>query len=108
MSACVLIHFSVQLPDSPWTMALQAPPSMGFSKQEYWSGVPFPSPVIKYEVSEVKWLNRVLTLPDPMDCCLPGSSVHGIFQARILEWVATAFSELTYRAIQILKVINNQ
>ena len=33
-----------------------------------------------------------LTLCDPMDCSLPGSSVHGIFQARILEWVAISFS----------------
>ena len=32
------------------------------------------------------------TLDDPMDCSLPGSSVHGIFQARILEWGAIAFS----------------
>ena len=32
------------------------------------------------------------TLPNPMDCSLPGSSVHGIFQARVLEWVASAFS----------------
>ena len=32
------------------------------------------------------------TLSDPMDCSLPGSSVHGIFQARLLEWVAIAFS----------------
>ena len=32
------------------------------------------------------------TLSDPMDCSLPGSSIHGIFQARILEWVAIAFS----------------
>ena len=32
------------------------------------------------------------TLSDPMDCSPPGSSVHGIFQARVLEWVATAFS----------------
>ena len=32
------------------------------------------------------------TLSDPMDCSLPGSSVHGIFQARVLEWVAIAFS----------------
>ena len=32
------------------------------------------------------------TLHDPMDCSLPGSSVHGIFQARVLEWVAIAFS----------------
>ena len=30
------------------------------------------------------------TLSDPMDCSLPGSSIHGIFQARVLEWVATA------------------
>ena len=33
-----------------------------------------------------------LTLCDPMDCSLPGSSVHGIFQARILEWIAISFS----------------
>ena len=32
------------------------------------------------------------TLCDPMDCSLPGSSIHGIFQARILEWVAISFS----------------
>ena len=34
------------------------------------------------------------TLSDPMDCSLPGSSVHGIFQARVLEWGAVAFSLL--------------
>ena len=34
------------------------------------------------------------TLSDPMDCSLPGSSVHGIFQVRVLEWVAIAFSEV--------------
>ena len=33
------------------------------------------------------------TLSDPMDCSLSGSSIHGIFQARVLEWVASAFSE---------------
>ena len=33
------------------------------------------------------------TLRDPMDCSPPGSSVHGIFQARVLEWGAIAFSE---------------
>ena len=33
------------------------------------------------------------TLGDPMDCTLPGSSIHGIFQARALEWGATAFSK---------------
>ena len=36
------------------------------------------------------------TLCDPMDCSLPGSAVHGIFQARVLEWVAIAFSNLIF------------
>ena len=35
----------VQLLATPWTTAYQAPPSMGFSRQEYWSGVPLPSPI---------------------------------------------------------------
>ena len=39
-----------------------------------------------------KLLQSCLTLSDPMDCSLPGSSVHGIFQARIVEWVAISFS----------------
>ena len=34
----------VRLFATPWTVAHQAPPSMGFSRQEYWSGLPFPSP----------------------------------------------------------------
>ena len=33
---------------TPWTAAYQAPPSMGFSRQEYWSGVPLPSPGVEY------------------------------------------------------------
>ena len=40
------------------------------------------------------------TLRDPMDCSLPGSSVHGIFQARVLEWGAIAFSESQRKAMQ--------
>ena len=44
----------------------------------------------KYNFSEVKSevAQSCPTLCNPMDCSLPGSSVHGIFQARILEWVA--------------------
>ena len=42
---CVLSHFShVQLFVTPWTVAHQAPLSMGFPRQEYWSGLPFPMP----------------------------------------------------------------
>ena len=42
--------------------------------------------------SESEVAQSHLTLSDPMDCSLPGSSIHGIFQARVLEWVAIAFS----------------
>ena len=40
------------------------------------------------------------TLSDPMDCSPPGSSVHGIFQARVLEWGAIAFSVIDYSIVQ--------
>ena len=43
--------------------------------------------------SESKVAQSCLTLSDPMDCSLPGSSTHGIFQARVLEWGAIAFSD---------------
>ena len=42
-------------------------------------------------VAAAKSLQSCSTLSDPMDCSLPGSSVHGIVQARVLEWVAIAF-----------------
>ena len=45
--------------------------------------------------SESEVAQSCLTLSDPMDCSLPGSSIHGIFQARVLEWSAIAFSEGT-------------
>ena len=43
--------------------------------------------------SESEVAQSCLTLSDPMDCSPPGSSIHGIFQARVLEWVAIAFSK---------------
>ena len=44
MKVKVKLLSRVQLFATPWTVAYQAPPSMGFSRQEYWSGLPFPSP----------------------------------------------------------------
>ena len=47
--------------------------------------------------SAAEMLQSCLTLSDPIDCSLPGSSIHGIFQERVLEWVAIAFSvKLSY------------
>ena len=48
--------------------------------------------------SEREVTQSSLPLSDHMDCSLPGSSARGIFQARILEWVAIAFSDLTARS----------
>ena len=47
---------------------------------------------MKVTESESEVAQSCPTLCDPMDCSLPGSSVHGIFQVRVLEWGAVAFS----------------
>ena len=47
---------------------------------------------INSAAAAAKSLQSCLTLSDLMDCSLPGSSIHGIFQARVLEWYAIAFS----------------
>ena len=89
----LLSRFScVQLCATPEMAAHQAPPSLGFSRQEHWSGLPFPSPMHEVK-SESEVTQSCPTLCDPMDCSLPGSSVHGIFQAWVLEWGAITFSE---------------
>ena len=101
---------------------------MGFSRQEYWNGLPspppgdLPNPGIKPTslMSNLHWqvdslllappgkarsyhaaaaaaksLQSCPTLCDPMDCSLPDSSAHGIFQARVLEWGAIKPSNST-------------
>ena len=62
-------------------------PRPRFSRQEHWSGLPFPSPMHERK-SESEVAQSYPTLSNPMDCSLPGSSVHGIFQARVPEWGA--------------------
>ena len=75
----------VQLLATPWTAAYQAPASVGFSRQEYWS-----AGAIAFSVSAAaaKSLQSCPTLCDPMVGSPPGSAVPGILQARTLEWVA--------------------
>ena len=57
----------VQLFSTPWTAAYQAPPSMGFSRQEYWSGLPLPS--VNFNYYSIKKVNITPHL-------LPGSHFH--------------------------------
>ena len=47
------------------------------------------------------------TPSDPMDCSPPGSSVHGIFQARVLEWGAIAFSDTSLQGSQMVSTLNS-
>ena len=103
---------------TPWTVACQAPLSLGFPRQEYWSGLPCPSlgdlpdpgidpesPALtgRFFITEppgksllgaaaAKSLQSCPTLCDSRDDSPPGSSVPGILQARTLEWVAISFS----------------
>ena len=113
---CCAVLSPTVLPDSatPRTVARQGPLSMGFSRQEYLSGLPFPPPgdlpVPGIKPHLLHWLTDSLalshlgspieshiaqscpTLCNPMDCSLPCSSVHGFFQARVLEWVSISYS----------------
>ena len=68
MDMLLLSHFScVRLCATPETATHQAPLSLGFSRQEHWSGLPFPSPV--HESEKWKWNRSVMpTLLDPRDC----------------------------------------
>ena len=67
-------------------------PYLGFSRQAYWSGLAFPSPMQESESEVAQSHQSCPTLHDPLDCNPPGSSIHGISQARVLEWGAIAFS----------------
>ena len=60
-----------------------------FLKNSVWTTCHFLPQCMKVK-SESEVAQSCLTLSDPMDCSLPGSSVHGIFQARVLEWGAIA------------------
>ena len=64
----------VRFLETPWTEAYQAPPSMGFSRQEDWSGVPFPSPV--HESEKWKWSRSVVS---------NSSRPHGLQPTRLLH-----------------------
>ena len=103
----------VRLFATPWTVVCQDPPSMGFPRQEYWSGLPCPPPgdlpdpgieltslmspavadgFFTIAAAAAKLLQSSPTLCDPIDSGQPVSPVHGILQARILESVAISFS----------------
>ena len=73
---------------TPWSIALQVPLSVEFSRQEYWGGLPFPSPGDLSDPGLEKkcvLAQSCLTLYDAMNCSLPGSSVHGIQASTISE-----------------------
>ena len=69
----LMSNFNIRLLVTPWTAAYQAPPSMGFSRQEYWSGLPLPSPIrviirLLNIVGSVRWTSWHLFIIQPRDC----------------------------------------
>ena len=78
---------------TPQTAAHQAPPSWDSPGKNTGVGCHFLLQYMKVK-RESEVVQLYPTLSDPMDCSLPGPSVHGIFQARVLEWGAIAFSEI--------------
>ena len=116
-SCCHILLFA-----TPWTAARLAPLSMEFPRKEYWLSFPPPGDFLDPGIEPVSLASPTLaggfftTAPpgkprnprvcmytrllqsrptpcDPVDCSPPGSSVHGILQARILEWVAMPSSK---------------
>ena len=79
----------VRLCVTPETAAHQAPPFLGFSRQEHWSGLPFPSPMHEMK-SESEVAQSYPTPSDPIDCSLPSSCVHRVFQVQSLSHVQLA------------------
>ena len=86
-AAAKSLHLCLTLCD-PTDGSPPGSPPLGFSRQEHWSGLPFPSPMHESE-NESEVAQSCPTLSDPLDCSLPGSSVHGIFQARVLGYRKT-------------------
>ena len=90
----------VRLCATPQTAAHQASPSLGFSRQEYRSGLPFPSPMRESEVAQ-----SYLILHDPMVCSLPGSSVMGFSRQEYRSEVPLPSPHILYHlTIQLLGV----
>ena len=88
----LLSRFSrVRLCVTPQTEAHQAPPSWDSPGENTGVGCHFLLQCMKVK-SEREVAQSCPTLSDPMDYSLPGSSIHGIFQARVLEWGTIAFS----------------
>ena len=88
----LLSRFShVQLCATQWTAAHQVPRPWDSPGKNTGVGCHFLLQCINVK-SESDVTLSCPTLSDPMDCSPPGSSIHGIFQARVLEWVAIAFS----------------
>ena len=91
MKVKVKLLSCVQPSGTPWTAAYQSPPSWDFPGKSTGVGCHCLLQCMKVK-SESEVVQSSPTLRDPMDCSPPGSSVHRILQASLLEWVAIPFS----------------
>ena len=96
----------VRLCATPQTAAHQAPPSLDTPGKNTGVDCHFFLQCMKVK-SESEADQSCPTLSDPMDWSAPGSSIHGIFQARLLEWGAIAFSKGHSKLLQMTKFFLN-
>ena len=89
----------VQLCATPQTAPTRLPRPWDFPGKNTGVGCHFPLQCMKVK-SKSEVAQSCPTLRNPMDCRLPGTSVHGIFQARVLKWVAIAFSQEQLRKLK--------
>ena len=80
----------VRLLATPWTAAYQAPPTMGLSKQEYWSGLPLPSPQVELVLKNSPANEEDISESESCSVAYDSLQLHGLYspwnlQARILE-----------------------
>ena len=110
MLLLLLSRFShVRLRATPQTAANQAPRPWDSPGKNTGVGCHFLLQCMKVK-SEREVAQSCLALSDPMDCSPPGSSVHGIFQARVLEWGAIAFSKrrcTSFKSLPTFKPLRN-
>ena len=96
-------HSSILAWEIPWTEEPVRLQSMGLPRVRH--NLASERALILYlkvaAAAAAKSLQSCPTLSDPMDCSLPGLSVHGIFQARVVEWGAIAFSNLKVDHVRI-------
>ena len=93
---------------TPWTAAYQAPPSMGFSRQEYWSGVPLPSPKLAEKSGFILNAFFSFNLIKLLKLLLFYSFIYDLFSVQCILWAGVQGMKRSYLAEMLAEVLMSQ